>query len=299
MGPRQRIVLAGAVLLVALAAAATASPRAHVALRYVALGDSFSSGEGVPPFRPGTDQYLPVRDTCHRSFRGYPALIAGRRSSPGTWGFWACSGALTSDMTGTNHEDPNEIAQLDRISRPGTSDPRVDLITVTIGGNDAQFGVVTMACFFARIVPGLEDCQADWRAKVKNAIARLRGTLPRLYRTMHQRAPNARILVLGYPNPFPASAPPLSKCRLWLEPADIRFFHDEVEALNASVRYAASKTTGAQVRYLAPTGFAGHDACSDTSWFNGLNFVPTEFRYSFHPNLLGQRRLARIALAAI
>jgi hypothetical protein len=173
MRGRQKLLLAGTALLVALAATSTASPKTTVALRYIALGDSFSSGEGVPPFRPGTDQYLPVRDTCHRSFRGYPALIAGRRSSP------------------------------------------------------------------------------------------------------------------------------LSRCRLWLEPTDIRFFHDEVNALNASIRYATSKVTGASVRYLAPTGFAGHDACSNSPWFNGLDVVPTEFRYSFHPNVLGQRRLARIALAAI
>jgi lysophospholipase L1-like esterase len=299
MGGRQRTLLVGSLLVVALAAAAAASPKPPVPLRYIALGDSFSSGEGVPPFRPGTDQLLPVPNTCHRSFRGYHALIAGRRSSPGTWGFWACSGALTSDMTHTNHENPNEIPQLDRISRPGTSDPRVNLVTVTIGGNDAQFGSVTMACFFARIIPGIESCQGDWRARVKNAIARLRGTLPAVYRAIHARAPNARILVLGYPNPFPAVAPQLSNCRLWLEPGDLRFLHDKVNALDASVRYAVSVTASAKVRYLAPTGFAGHDACSDSPWFNGLNVIPTSFRYSFHPNALGQRRLAKIALAAI
>lgn len=293
------MLLVGATVVAALAAAATASPKPTVPVRYIALGDSFSSGEGVPPFRPGTNQILPVHDTCHRSFRGYPALIAGRRSSPGTWGFWACSGALTSDMTHANHENPNEIPQLDRISRPGTSDPRVNLVTLTIGGNDAEFGSVTMACVFARLVPGLEDCQGDWRPKVKNAIARLRGTLPAVYQAIHARAPNARILVLGYPDPFPATAPPLSTCRLWLEPADMRFMHDELNALNASIRYATSVTANAKVRYLAPTGFAGHDACSDNPWFNGLNVIPTEFRYSFHPNLFGQRRLAKIALAAI
>jgi hypothetical protein len=30
-----------------------------------------------------------------------------------------------------------------------------------------------------------------------------------------------------------------------------------------------------------------------------FDVVPTELRYSFRPNLLGQRRLARIGLAAI
>ena len=209
---------AGALVALALGAPAAPGGSGAVPLRYIALGDSFSSGEGVPPFRPGTNVYLPVRDTCHRSFRGYPALIAGRRSSPGTWGFWACSGALVRDMTHANHENPGEIAQLDRIAPPGRTDTRVDLVTMTIGGNDAQFGSVALSCVFARIVPGLETCEGDWRARVKAAIARLRTTLPAVYRAVHRRAPKARILVLGYPNPFPASAPQFSKCRLWLEP---------------------------------------------------------------------------------
>jgi lysophospholipase L1-like esterase len=285
---------------VGLAAAAPASPgRPAVPLRYVALGDSFSSGEGVPPFRPGTDQYLPVHDTCDRSFRAYPALIAGRRSSPGTWGFWACSGATVADLTHTNHENPGEIAQLDRIAAPGRSDPRVNLVTLTIGGNDALLGNAATACVFARIIPGIEGCQSDWRARVQAAIAKLQTTLPAVYRAVHARAPNARILVLGYPDPFPATTSHFSKCRLWLEPADMRFLHDELGRLNAVVGAAALSVANAKVTYLAPTGFAGHDICSPSPWFTGLDIVPTEFRYSFHPNVLGQRRLAKIVLAAI
>jgi lysophospholipase L1-like esterase len=287
--------LAG-IVCVALTAPAAPSRNAASPLRYIALGDSFSSGEGVPPFRPGTDRYLPVRDTCHRSFRAYPALVAGRKSSPGAWGFWACSGARIADMIHASNENPREIAQLDHIAPPGRSNPGVDLVTLTIGGNDAQFSSATSGCFFARIVPGLETCQADWRLRVRNEVARLRTTLPPLYRAIRARAPRARILVLGYPNPFPPSMPARSPCRAWLESADLRWLHRAVDALNASVRASAA---AAHVTYLAPTGFVGHDACSKSPWFNGLYVLPTMFRYSFHPNVLGQRRLAEIALAAI
>jgi lysophospholipase L1-like esterase len=282
--------------VVGLAVAAPATPgRSAVPLRYIALGDSYSSGEGVPPFRPGTAELFPVHDACHRSFRAYPALIAGRRSSPGTWVFWACSGAVVADMTRTNHENPSEIAQLDRIAAPGRSDPHVDLVTLTIGGNDAQFGSVTTACILARVIPGL-TCQLDWRARVQDAIAKLATKLPAVYRAVHARAPNARILVLGYPNPFPAKAAQSSKCSLWFDPGDLRFLHDEGAKLDTTIRAAAS-AAGAFATYLAPTGFAGHDACSQSPWLTGL--VATDPRYSFHPNALGQRRLAKIALAAI
>ena len=289
--------LAGAV---GLAVAAPAAPGPSAApLRYIALGDSFSSGEGVPPFRPGTDQLFPVHDECHRSFRAYPALIAGRRSSPGTWGFWACSGATTADLTHTNHANPGEIAQLDRIAAPGASDKRVDLVTLTIGGNDVGFGSAALNCVVARFLPGLEACQSQWRARIQDAIAKLGTKLPAVYRAVHARAPDARILVLGYPDPFPRTTSQFSKCRLWLEPEDLRFFHDETERLNAVVRAAVLATTGANLTYLAPTGFAGHDACSESPWFTGLIVSPTRFGESFHPNALGQRRLAKIVLAAI
>ena len=34
-------------------------------------------------------------------------------------------------------------------------------------------------------------------------------------------APDARILLLGYPNPFPATLRPGSACNAWFAPADI------------------------------------------------------------------------------
>jgi lysophospholipase L1-like esterase len=293
-----RLGVLGGLVCAALVLPAVSGSSAPRPLRYIALGDSFSSGEGVPPFRQGTDRLLPVRDTCHRSFRAYPSLIAGRRSSPGIWGFWACSGALVADMTRANEENPGEIAQLDRIAPPGRSDPGVDLVTLTIGGNDAQFSSVYLRCIFSHLVPVLGSCQNDWRVRVQDEIRRLRTSLPQLYRALRARAPLARIIVLGYPDPFPATVPTFSRCRLWFEPADVRFLNRMAVALNDAIRASTIKAN-AKVTYLAPSGFAGHDACSAAPWFNGLEVIPTRFDYSFHPNVLGQRRLAKNVLAVL
>jgi lysophospholipase L1-like esterase len=293
-----RLGVLGALACAALALPVASDSSAPKPLRYFALGDSFSSGEGVPPFRPGTDKYLPVRDTCHRSFRAYPSLIAGRRSSPGIWGFWACSAARVADMTRVNHENPREIAQLDRIAPPGRSDRGVDLVTLTIGGNDAQFAGAYLRCIVAHFLPSLGSCQNDWRVRVQDEIQRLRTTLPALYRALRARAPLARIVVLGYPSPFPTSVPTFSKCRLWFESQDVRWLSRMAVALNDAIR-DSTVSANANITYLAPSGFAGHDACSANPWFNGLELVPTEFRYSFHPNVLGQRRLAKNVLAVL
>jgi len=268
-------------------------------LRYIALGDSFSSGEGDPPYREASNRYLPPHDICHRSYHAYPQLVAGRKSSPGTWSFWACSGAKLVDMTHPNRENPVEKPQLDRIAAPGASDPKVDLVTLTIGGNDAQFNVVWLGCLASHLASPLTgSCAGNWRAFVSAAIQRLRNGLPALLRAMRARAPNARILVLGYPDPFPAVLPQVSRCDLWFAPSDIRWIAQQAAALNGALA-AAAQASGARVTYVPPSGFGGHDVCSHDPWFNTLTFEPSRFRGSFHPNVLGQRQLAREVLAKL
>ena len=126
----------------------------------------------------------------------------------------------------------------------------------------------------------------------------VRTTLPPVYRALRARAPRARIIVLGYPNPFPAAVPAPARCRLWFSGSDRRWLSRTAAALNDAVR-AATISSHAGVTYLPPSGFEGHDVCSEASWFNGLEILPGRSRYSFHPNALGQRRLAKIVLAAL
>jgi len=57
---------------------------------YVALGDSYSSGNGAGSYiSDGTD--------CHRSNNAYAPLYAGQHS-PSSFTFAACSGATTTDV---------------------------------------------------------------------------------------------------------------------------------------------------------------------------------------------------------
>ena len=288
----QLAAFAVAVTVTLLAAGSTG--RASVPLRYVALGDSFSSGEGNPPYREGTDRLLPY-DRCHRSNLAYPVLVRHARPA-GAWSFWACSGARIPDMTHRNAENPTELAQLDRVAPPGTSDPSVGLVTLTIGGNDAQFGLA-VGCIASQIVAPLV-CPSGWQATVAAATWRLRTTLPPVLRALRKRAPNARILLLGYPDPFPRSVPRGSRCSLWFSAADIAWATKEAALLNDVIRVAAT-TSHAAITYVPPTGFARHDVCSRSPWFNPFEIGPDRIGGSFHPTALGQRQLAREVLARL
>jgi flagellar hook assembly protein FlgD/PKD repeat protein/lysophospholipase L1-like esterase len=129
--------------------------------RYVSLGDSYSSGEGVPVFEPGTDADLTAdpsdRNTCHRSAQGaYGRLLVagppqGVNMSPAE--FAACSGAIASDIVRAN--DIGLPAQASRVNQ------FTDLITLTMGGNDIGFRDIAIACVAI-------DC--SWLLDVNEAI---------------------------------------------------------------------------------------------------------------------------------
>lgn len=84
--------LATTTALTCLALAAALPAQAAPGDRYVALGDSYSSGTG-------TGSYLDDGTSCHRSTRAYPSLVAA--SGGLDLDLRACSGATTADVTAT------------------------------------------------------------------------------------------------------------------------------------------------------------------------------------------------------
>lgn len=87
---------------------------------YIAMGDSFSSGEGNDPFESGTDES--GVNECHRSPDAYPEWLS-QTPSLGMESYLsvACSGATTNDVLGVTETDNptgvwNEPAQVDALS---------------------------------------------------------------------------------------------------------------------------------------------------------------------------------------
>ncbi len=140
--------------------------------RYVALGDSYSSGEGaVGPdksrasaaFDPATDTTNLAKsdasyNTCHRSANAYPyAVKAAQGIAAANFTFHACSGAIMADFLATLPSYPaqwNDGSQLDAIgpapqAKTGYLPPAslaTTLVTLSIGGNDAGFADILANC---------------------------------------------------------------------------------------------------------------------------------------------------------
>jgi lysophospholipase L1-like esterase len=256
---------------------------------YVALGDSYSSGQGAPPFRP-----VSKADGCDRSNLAYGPLIYQRllRLYPDQhwrFRFVACSGAVTDNLTaGGQNGEPPEGTDLS---------PSARLVTVTIGGNDIGFAPILADCELLSC--NLGALVNPYIAHLSENLAKLVNTLVATYRYIEQRAPLARLIVLQYPDLVPPYPSPSGCSRAFpLFPENAAFLAPYERQLNADIAEAA-KRAGAMVVNPNEPGqsysFLSHSACSQSAWLHGLVVNPADYHdlaYSFHPKPVGQAAMA-------
>lgn len=279
---------------------------------YVAMGDSFASGEGAGDYREGTD--YDKRDDwnwdnwgsddhnrCRRSTSSYADRIYSGNDFQGGLTMVSCSGALLgADVGGEDFEDEGAIYQ-DNPQHTGEA-PQIDaldeetsLVTMSIGGNDVGFASVLMDCMIngQRGIPGFR-CQEKWDDELGDRIEDLRPQLVELYRDMQERAPNARIVIMGYPRLF--HEPPSEPLNNLLFTEDQIWMNQKADQLNAMLREAARE---AGVEFIDPTSaFIGHGIGSDDPWLNDMDWGgPGISLYdpgSFHPNAEGHAAMAEL-----
>ena len=106
---------------------------------------------------------------------------------------------------------------------------------------------------------------------------------------IHSRAPQARVLVVGYPDGLPQNG---STCYpvVPFSSGDVTYFNSLELRLNAVIERAAH-TNGA-IYVDTFTSSIGHDACKGSNaWVNGI--VPTSPAFPLHPNRSGEANMAR------
>jgi lysophospholipase L1-like esterase len=286
-------VVAAGTCSVLAAAPASAAPLTPV---YVALGDSYSSGEGACKpvtitgcdYRPGTNT---ATDDCHRSHNAYAVRTAAKLPHGWKFAFAACSGATTANVLSTGQN--GEPAQLKALQVGPTQ--VVKLVTVTLGGNDAGFSDAVARCVTAHLFASSCHGKVTWQL----SQAALRTRLTAVYAAVHAAAPTAKVLVLGYPRLFSAKPSPSAPCDV--STADSKAFSKAEDALNASVAAAVKRAdlnAGSKFASFVDDGaiFKGHELCAGPaakSYLNGLLLTSTSARpESFHPNRSGQSLLA-------
>lgn len=263
---------------------------------YVALGDSYSSGEGLGSYESGTDQA--GVNMCHRSEGAYPRLLAANGGLPlnlGTNGFAACSGAKTASIT-LGAVDNEEGPQLDKITA------NTDLITMTIGGNNMNFAAFGQDCYW-------NDCSGAGKSTAianisNNVIAQMEYTLGTIRdRLINLDNEDATVLILGYPHvvtdsPYMANLAAVG-CE-WLNSTnEANAIRDVVTTLNTAVKNEVD-AIGYDFHFISATGsgspFTSHELCRN-SFVYGMPYffnVSIPVTTSFHPNTLGHEAYAEL-----
>ncbi|WP_261567403.1 SGNH/GDSL hydrolase family protein [Frankia gtarii] len=248
-------------------ASAAAVPRQRT---LAALGDSYSSGEGSPPFDVLTPR-------CRRSNQAWPRRLAAMEPSTTVALFAACSGATTDAL---NESFKGETPQLTQLRQLRTAP---DIVTITIGGNDVGFSNVILSCFAWKCFwDGKDKRERDLIAK------KLPDVLSANYAAVKAAAPNSRIVVVGYPDIFPSSQRK-NTCK-WLSNTERRQLTSLNSQLNQVIRRAAGD---ANVEYVATDrALRGHEICTKDSWVAPIGLFPPARDLSAHPTARGQQAIA-------
>jgi lysophospholipase L1-like esterase len=193
--------------------------------QYVAIGDSFTSGEGE------TDDKFYIggaTNRCHVSNRSYPFTLSTK------WNMSvfnaACSGATMETARGKNTKG-NQIAQLEELE---SRSPKVT--TVGIGGNDAGLMGKLKDCL------GLDTCSWAQTPKDRRSTAlEIKNLYPRLkdfYTSVKERTTNS-VIAVGYPLIISEASECSSPIGTLLNQTERRFMNESLRYLNSIIQAAA------------------------------------------------------------
>ncbi|WP_083473440.1 SGNH/GDSL hydrolase family protein [Frankia sp. R43] len=266
---------------------------------YVALGDSYTAGPRIPG-QTGTPA------GCARSDHNYPSLVARQLGIRATdFRDMSCSGATIADLTESQETgEGTNAAQLTALSA------QTRLVTLGIGGNDIGFstmikrcvgmGVVYHALGSGKYIPDDMPCARLYTGtggdQVQRKIDAAGSRLTDALKNIEQRAPEARVYVVGYPAILPDDSTGCER-EMSLAPGDMTYLREKEEQLNAELRERAEANGAVYVDTYSAS--EGHDACSAAAdrWVEPL--VPSSPAAAIHPNARGEQGMADAVLRVL
>ncbi len=312
-------ILSAAVMLTSAVTASAADTKDTRII--VSLGDSYSAGEGIPPFGTAKTAKKKVKDPdwlAHRSnlawggkltLGGVDGTMSDHRGT--NWFFVAASGAETKHinsefkktydykgLSGTKALEP----QINVFKQIKAGD--VDYVTLTLGGNDIGF-VEIMQTALTKAATLDEKIASVWEAYNDH----IRDDIKQAYKDIESAAgKQAAIIVAGYPRLFNPDGftIPYGYIKLNIKAETVKKVNDATDLFNAELNSLVDecRAEGMNV-WFAPVAdeFSGHEAYTDDAYINDI-IIDTQSEdltddkngisaYSLHPNEEGAKAYAR------
>lgn len=299
----------------------------HGQLDYLAMGDSYSSGEGDIEadggyYLEGTER----RGRCHVSRRSYPFLLSDTwKMRRGKFRSIACSGARilpdyigrlesyrgqSVSITGSNYYDSTPewalsefrqgyVPQIEFVKR---YKPKV--VTLTGGGNDVGFADILKYCAFpaweSLVVTINSSCRyaSDESAKqeLKNSIRNQYRSMRNTIRKIKMMSPETKIYLIGYPqfinNPWLSCGYNTAS----LDRSERSMIREMVKEMN-NVLWRAASDEGVPFIDIE-NSLEGGQLCAGGKYVTGLYNIPIYYKPNngiqeiFHPNAAGHRKMS-------
>lgn len=299
---------AGALAPAQLAGAQRAAAASY---QWVALGDSYTAG--VIPAAGEVFEY--PRDGCERTDRSYPQVIDRDLGSLFDLTNVSCGAATIQDVTFRAQEpigrhlppfseDPDypfpPVPPQSEAVGPGT-----DVITVGVGGNTLGFAEILMTCLQLGAGSGGvgTPCRDDLADDIPARLTKVGKDYDEMLTVLHERAPHAKILAVGYPTVIPKDT---SKCRYndleqfgSITQGDLDWLRQDVlDPLNKTAEKSAGTHDAAAFVDLYDSS-QNHSVCDTGKWVEGLFTHVPDQPALVHPNARGHRNAADHVAAAI
>ncbi|MFC4036678.1 SGNH/GDSL hydrolase family protein [Streptomyces polygonati] len=284
---------AGALALgLALAAAAflpSGSAGAADQYEWAALGDSYTAGGFVGDPQPALGDAS--RDGCDRTTNAYPDVVDRELAEfppgkPVHLTNVSCGNATIANIAAVKQTPISPVqppaggwpAVDTQIKRAGLN-AQTDVVTIGVGGNSLPFGGMLLKCL--ELGAGGKSCRDHYtnppegEESVQDKLARVQDEYIEMLAQVHQAAPDAKVITVGYPAVLPDNSSDCNRLSLSelgpITHADIDWLRDDVlKQLNSTIQRVTSFFGDRYVDVYSSS--VGHDACqaAGTKWVEGL-----------------------------
>ncbi|MER6105609.1 SGNH/GDSL hydrolase family protein [Streptomyces sp. NPDC001832] len=314
---RTRLALLSSVAALAAGALAPAQPAgaqpaaAAAAHQWVALGDSYTAGV-IPA---AGDTFEVPRDGCERTDQSYPQVIDRDLGALFDLANVSCGAATIENVTFRAQEpigrhlppfseDPDypfpAVPPQSAAVSPGT-----DMITVGVGGNTLGFADLVFQCLQLGGGSGGvgTPCRDDLADDIPSRLNKVSRDYDKMLTVLHERAPHAKILTVGYPTVIPQDT---SKCRYNnleqfgpITQGDLDWLRTDVlEPLNKAIEKSVGAHDSARFVDLYDSS-RNHSVCDTGKWVEGIFTRVPDQPALVHPNARGHRNAADHVAAAM
>jgi lysophospholipase L1-like esterase len=251
----------------------------------VTLGDSFTSGAGIPT--------IDTSNGCQRSDHDYGALAAKQLKAK--YVDVSCGSATTANATTPQVTAVGPVPpQLKGVTK------KADVVTVGLGLNDLQFftDMVFTCTRLAAVQPQGTPCQDLFKLSPSGGpidrLPQIAQNITAVLSAVEERAPDAQVLMVGVPQLVPESG----TCpELPLPAEEYPYFHEAFDKLADTMKDAADDAGVTFIDVLGPS--EGHDICAgDDAWVLGSADRPNA-GIAYHPLVVEQRAVADLVVDAV